>query len=67
MAEVETWLWRRAQVAVRRYFRSIIPAKSELGLAHQEVERLYWRTGWIMGYRAGRRSGRFLKHEQGKS
>ena len=58
--EVESWLWRKALAAVRRYWAGI--PKHRGGTPGQEamevVMKGYYRTGWIMGYRAGQKSAR---------
>lgn len=55
--EVEPWLWRKAQAAVRRYFKGFPdPGTGEIAKAEREVWASRHRTGWIMGYRAGMRS-----------
>lgn len=48
--EVEPWIWKAAVAATKRYFRGIM-AGSTVG------EQTCYRTGYIMGYRAGVRLG----------
>lgn len=53
--EVEPSLWRKAVAATNRYFKTY-RARGTLATAQLTVESSIYRTGWIMGYRAGRRS-----------
>lgn len=48
---VEPWIWKAAVAATKRYFRGVM-ARSSL------VEQINYRTGYIMGYRAGVRLGK---------
>ena len=54
--EVEPWLWQKAISAVHRYFKDMPAISGEVAKAHRTVEEGFYRTGWIMGYRAGMRS-----------
>lgn len=57
--EVEPKLWKSACAAVKRYFDSFPPVKiGGIEHARRVVDQGYYRTGWIMGYRAGKRSAR---------
>lgn len=46
--EVEPWIWKAAMRATERYFRGVMARCLP-------IERLNYRTGYIMGYRAGKR------------
>lgn len=60
--EVEPWLWKKAVAAVRRYYRwpamTVKEESNPTTQAFRTMEENSYRTGWIMGYRAGRRSAR---------
>jgi len=51
--EVEGWLWTKAVAATRRYYRTFPKPVGELAKAQRIVEESIYRTGWLMGYRAG--------------
>lgn len=51
--EVEGWLWKKVQAAVRRYFRSFPTPSNQMDRALRVSDQGMYRTGWIMGYRAG--------------
>lgn len=55
--EVEPKIWKAAVAATKRYFKSY-RARGTLATAQLTVESSIYRTGYIMGYRAGRRSAR---------
>ncbi len=54
--EVEPALWKAACAAMRRYFGEKKVSYSPVGKAIQGTIEAIYRTGWIMGYRAGQRS-----------
>jgi hypothetical protein len=56
--EVEVWLWRKACAAVKRYFRTVEAPQSRLAKSVRLATEANYRTGWIMGYRAGMRRKR---------
>jgi len=56
--EVEPKIWKAAVAAVKRYFDKSPAPRTQLQAAVQDVNKSYYRTGWIMGYRAGRKSAR---------
>jgi hypothetical protein len=57
--EVEQEVWKPAVAATKRYFRGIMERCTV-------VEQIHYRTGYIMGYRAGLRLGR-RRASEGKS
>jgi hypothetical protein len=55
--EVEPKIWKAAVAATKRYFKSW-RVRGTQAEAHTIVAEGYYRTGYIMGYRAGQRSAR---------
>jgi hypothetical protein len=53
--EVEPHIWKAAAAATRRYFKTW-RVKGTVQTAAQAVSASFYRTGYIMGYRAGQRS-----------
>lgn len=54
--EVEPDIWRAAVRAARRYFDGLPQPESPLGRSVRAAEKLNFRTGYIMGMRAGKRT-----------
>jgi hypothetical protein len=56
--EVEHDLWEKADAARRRYFKWVPSNDGDAPRikAMREIHEGAYRTGWIMGYRAGARS-----------